>query len=792
MKQTTTLDLTGMYCAACAGRIEKVLGGTPGVESAYVNFATERATVAHDETATSVERLIERVVDAGYGATPRVGAASRRGRSLDEDDARRQARHDDLVRRVVVSGALSVVVAILAMPLMSAAGPAGHDLLHRWMEPVDSFGRNIAPWLYRLPADGLRWASFLLTLPIVLWSGREIYRAAWNGARHRQADMNTLISVGTGAAFIQSLFATLGSGWYERYGLAPDVYWEAVAWIITLVLTGRLLESGARGRAAGAVRRLLDMTPPVAHVVREGREVDIEVEDVALGDRVVLRPGERVPVDGQITEGHSAIDESMLTGESLPVSKAPEAMVFAGTLNGHGSLQFIATRLGGDTFLGQIAGLVESAQGSRAPIQRLADRVASVFVPIVIVVAILTAVIWLLVGPEPRALYAMTAAVTVLIIACPCALGLATPTAIMVGAGRAAEFGILIRDASALEVAARLDTILMDKTGTLTEGRPRVTDVVALGSESELLALAAAAERRSEHPLARAIVAEAEARGFLDSLEVTSFEATPGGGVSARVDARELRLGTAAFLATQGIVIEADSLPSREAALLADQGRTTLFVAADGVLLGWIGLADTVKPNAAAVVSRLQSMGLHVAIVSGDSAAAAHFIARETGITDVRAPVLPADKAHVVRSFQSSGHRVAMVGDGINDAPALAAADVGIAIGTGADIAIEAADIALVRGDLVGVAEAILLSRRTLATVRQNLVWAFGYNVIGIPIAAGVLYPAFGLTLSPVLASLAMAISSVSVVLNSLRLRGARLTDGPPRHRMKTGRSDRI
>ncbi|MDZ4805519.1 MAG: heavy metal translocating P-type ATPase, partial [Candidatus Eisenbacteria bacterium] len=623
MKRTTTLDLTGMYCAACAGRIEKVLGATPGVDSAYVNFATERATVAHDETATSVERLIERVKDAGYGAMPRASAASRRGRSLDEEDARRQSRHEALVRRVTVSGVLSVVVAILAMPLMTTTGPAGHDLLHRLMAPVDSFGRLALPWLYRLPADGLRWASFLLTLPIVLWSGRDIYRAAWNGARHRVADMNTLISVGTGAAFIQSLLATLGSRWYEAAGLAPDVYWEAVAWIITLVLTGRLLESRARRRAAGAVRRLLDLAPPIAHVLRDDREVDLEVEDVALDDQLVLRPGERIPVDGRVTEGSSAIDESMLTGESMPVEKAPGAAVFAGTLNGNGSLRIIATRLGGDTLLGQIAGLVESAQGSRAPIQRLADRVSSVFVPVVILIALVAAAVWLLVGPEPRALYAMTAAVTVLIIACPCALGLATPTAIMVGAGRAAELGILIRDAAALEVAASVDTVLLDKTGTLTEGRPRVTDVMALGSESDLLALAAAAERRSEHPLARAIVAEAEARGVIQSFEVTSFEAMPGGGVSARIGDRDIRLGTAAFLALHGIVIAADSGPALDAARLAESGRTTLFVAVDGKLAGLIGLSDTVKPNAAAVVSRLKSMGLHVALLSGDSAAAA-------------------------------------------------------------------------------------------------------------------------------------------------------------------------
>jgi len=775
MKRNTTLDLTGMYCAACAGRIEKVLAKTPGVESAYVNFATERATVTHDDDAAAVEKLIARVADAGYGAAVRPSAASRRGRGMDEEEARRRAKHADLARRVAVSGGLAVIMALLSMPLMTSVGPAGHDLWHRLMAPVDTFGRSVAPWLYAVPGDTLRWLSFALTLPIVLWAGRDIYLAAWNGARHRTADMNTLIAVGTGAAFAQSLAATIGARAYARAGLPPDVYWESVAWIITLVLTGRWLESRARGRAAGAVRGLLELTPQVAHVVRDDREVDLDVDDVVVGDRLVLRPGERVPVDGRVATGASTMDESMLTGESLPVEKEPGDIVHAGTLNGTGSLTVVATRIGEDTTVGRIAAFVEAAQGSRAPIQRLADRVAAVFVPIVMLIALVAGIAWLLFGPEPRLWYAVSAAVTVLIIACPCALGLATPTAVMVGTGRAAELGILIRNAAALEVAGRVDVVLFDKTGTLTEGRPRVSTVVA-EDERDMLRLAAAAESRSEHPLGRAVVAEAAARGLTLS-EVQRFEAVPGGGVRARVGHQEVRLGTAAFLSGDGIEVPADGAYAAAASRVAKEGGTALWVTVDRTVRGVIGLSDTLKPNAKEAVDRLRAFGLHVALVSGDSAAAARAVGRAVGIDDVRAPVLPADKAGVVAAFQSDGRRVAMVGDGINDAPALAAADLGIAIGTGADIAVETADIALVRGNLLGVAEAMHLSRRTLATIRQNLAWAFGYNLVGIPVAAGLLFPFTGLLLSPVFAGLAMAVSSVSVVTNSLRLKATRLRD---------------
>jgi Cu+-exporting ATPase len=775
MKRNTTLDLTGMYCAACAGRIEKVLAKTPGVESAYVNFATERASVTHDDDTAAVEKLIARVGDAGYGAAVRPSAASRRGRALDEEEARRHAKHRDLARRVAVSGALSVVMAIVAMPLMSATGPSGHDLWHRVMAPVDGLGRGVMPWLYAVSHDALRWLAFVLTLPIVLWAGRDIYRAAWNGARHGNADMNTLIAVGTGAAFVQSLAATVFARAYERAGLSPDVYWEAVAWIITLVLLGRWLESRARGRAAGAVRGLLELTPQVAHVVRDEREIDLDVDEVVVGDHLVIRPGERVPVDGVVESGASTMDESMLTGESLPVDKTAGAPVHAGTLNGTGALSVTATRVGEATLVGRIASFVEAAQGSRAPIQRLADRVAAVFVPVVIAIALLAGAVWLVVGPEPRFLYAMSAAVTVLIIACPCALGLATPTAVMVGTGRAAELGILIRNAAALEVAGRVDVVLLDKTGTITEGKPRVTSITA-DDERALLTLAAAAESRSEHPLGRAVVAEAKARG-LAVPAVDDFRAVPGGGVVARVSGKDVRIGTPLFLSGHGVTVTTGDRWSAAADAVAESGGTALFVAVDGAMRGVIGLADTVKPGAREAVAQLHSLGLHVAMVSGDSTAAATAIGRTVGIDDVRAPVLPEDKAAVVASFQQAGRRVAMVGDGINDAPALAAADLGIAIGTGADIAVEAADIALVRGELAGVARAIHLSRRTLAVIRQNLGWAFGYNLVGIPVAAGVLYPFTGLMLSPVFASLAMAVSSVSVVTNSLRLKGTRLPD---------------
>jgi Cu+-exporting ATPase len=781
MKTTATLDIEGMTCAACATRIEKVLEKTPGVASGYVNLAAEKATVTFDDDAVGVERLIERVTNAGYGARLRSAADSHRGRALDEEEARHRRKHADLFRRFVVAAGSGVLVALLSMPLMSrehtGGGPAAHDVLHRLMAPFDAAVRGVLPWLYSLDTTLLLWLSLALTLPVVFWSGRDIYRAAWNGARHRAADMNTLIAIGTGAAFLQSLAVTLFEGAFRRAGLPGGVYYEAVVWILALVLLGRFLESRARRRASDAVRRLLDLAPPVARVIRDGRELEIELEDVVPGDLVLVRPGERIPVDGRIEDGASTVDESMLTGESLPVEKGPGALVFAGTLNASGAFRYRVTRVGAETLLSQIARLVEEAQGSRAPIQRLADRVSAIFVPVVVGLALVSGVAWLLLGPEPKLLYALTSVVTVLIIACPCALGLATPTAIMVATGRGAEQGILIRNAAALEVAGRVTTVLLDKTGTLTEGRPVLTAIAPLDpfAEADLLRLLGGAERRSEHPLARAIVRAAEERGLALS-EPSRFEASPGGGVSAVVEERSLLVGTRRFLEEQGLPSAALDRLERATGTLGGGGATRLYVAIDGAPAGALALADVVKPTSREAVARMKALGLRVALISGDSAEAARAVADEVGIDDVRAPVLPADKSAEVSRRRAAGEVVAMVGDGINDAPALAAADVGIAIGAGADVALEAADLTLVRGDLSGVAGAIALSRRTLGTIRQNLFWAFAYNVVGIPVAAGVLYPAFGLLLSPVLASLAMAFSSVTVVTNSLRLRGYRPT----------------
>ena len=776
MKTTVGLQLQGMSCAACAGRIEKALRESHGVESCYVNFAAEKATVTYDDGATALLRLLQAVKDAGYDARERpTGGALTRG-VLEADAAERAARHRELGRRFGVSAVLALLAMFLSMPLMTPArhahGPQAHDLFMKLLAPLEALTRAGLPWLYAIDRSVLYWILLLLTLPAVLWTGREFYVAAWKGFRHRAADMNTLIAVGTGAAFLHSLAVTLLAPAFERAGLPADVYYEAVTWIIALVLLGRWLESRARGRASDAIRALMTLQPPLAHVLRDGREVELEVEDLEVGDRVIVRPGEKIPADGRVIDGVSSVDESMLTGESMPVDKSVESGLYAGTLNRSGSVRFEVTRLGSDTLLAQIVRLVEAAQGSRAPIQRLADRVAAVFVPTVIGLALLAGLIWLLFGPPPAILYALVATVTVLIIACPCAVGLATPTALMVGTGKGAEQGVLIRNGEALEAAGRIQTVLLDKTGTVTEGRPRLTDAQPLGrfAAGELVRLAAGAESRSEHPLAEALRAAARERR-IDLPEPESFEALPGLGLVARLEGREVVVGQRALLESRGVT---GSAPAGEIARLEGEGKTVLLVAVGGELAGLLAVADTIKPGAAAAVARLKSLGLEVVLLTGDSEPAAAAVARAVGIDAVHARMLPADKVAEVERRQAAGRRVAMVGDGINDAPALARADVGIAIGTGADVAMEAADITLIRGDLNGVATAIALSRATLRVIRQNLFWAFAYNVVGIPLAAGVLYPALGILLSPVIASLAMAFSSVTVVSNSLRLRGFR------------------
>jgi len=697
------LPLTGMSCAACARSIENQLSGTPGVATAHVNFATSTATVEFDPARTAVRDLVGAIEELGYGVPqPEAG--------VDVEEQSRRQEYAALQRRLLLAAGLSVPVVALGM----------------W------------PGLMQLHA--MSWIQLALAAPVVCFAGAPFFKDAWIALRHRSANMNTLISLGTGTAFLYSLLVTIEGG--------HQVYYEAAAVIVTLILLGRLLEARARGRASEAIRRLRELQPKTARVIRDGAESDIPIEQVRISDIVVVRPGEKIPVDGAVREGDSAVDESMLTGESMPVDKKAGDAVFGGTINRSGSLRLEARKIGRATALQQMIELVRQAQGSRAPVARLADVVSGYFTVAVLAVAAVTFLVWLAFAPLS---FALENFVAVLIIACPCALGLATPTAIMVGTGRGAERGILIKGGEALEAAARIDTVILDKTGTITRGAPRVTDVVPASgfSVDELLRLAASAERYSEHPVGQAVVAHAKELSI--PLEPASdFRAIAGHGVVARVNGHEVTVGA----------------PHLE-------GKTAIEITVDGKIAGAIGIADTVKSEAAAAVRRLHDMGIEVWMVTGDNRPTAEDVARQVGIQHVLAAVLPEGKLAEVRKLQAAGKKVAMVGDGINDAPALAQADVGIAMGTGTDIAMEAGDITLMRGDLNGVADALDLARRTMRVIRQNLFWAFAYNAIGIPVAAGVLYPFTGWLLSPMLASAAMALSSVTVVTNSLRLKRA-------------------
>jgi P-type Cu+ transporter len=649
---------------------------------------------------------------------------------------------------------------------------------------VDLLGRLLMPVAMQLDeavrarvALDMRWLKLglaLLTLPVVTWSGQQFYRGTWSGFKHRTADMNTLIGLGTGAAFLYSLVATLAPGVFTRAGLPADVYYEAVSTIIALILLGRLAEARAKGRTSEAIRRLAGLRARTAHVLRDGTEVDVPVEAVVPGDLLIVKPGEKIPVDGVVTDGASAVDESMLTGEPMPVAKKIGDEVIGATINTTGSVTFRATRVGKDSALGQIVQLVEDAQATKAPIQRLADRVAGVFVPIVIAVAIAAFVAWFDFGPQPAAIFATVAFVTVLIIACPCALGLATPTAILVGTGKAAEHGILIRSGEALERLAKVRTVLLDKTGTITAGKPVVTHIVTAKrpdgtpiATAEVLKWAASVEQRSEHPLAVAILRAAKDKQ-VELLPVEKFAVMEGRGARGTVDRRIVEVISLRHARERSL--ELGTL-GQDADRLAAQGRTPVIVVVNNTVYAVIAISDPITPTAKDAIVRLKKMGLAVTMVSGDSKRGAEAVAQEVAIDDVIPEVLPSQKADLVRKLQKQGSHVAMVGDGINDAPALAQADVGIAIGTGTDIAMEASDVTLIRADLRGVVTAIQLAKRTMRTIRWNLVWAFGYNVVLIPVAAGVLYPITGWLLSPVLASAAMAWSSLSVVLNSLTLR---------------------
>jgi Cu+-exporting ATPase len=746
------LALAGMTCAACAQRIERGLSKSPGVSAARVNFATERATVEYDPRRTDVSELRRRVEGLGYGATD-AGAGDRAAQLERDEESRREERRD-LSRRLAVA-------AILSLPVLAVAMSHGRVALFnvRW----------------------INWLQLALTAPVVLYSGAPFYRGAWAALRHGAADMNTLIATGTGAAFAYSLVATIAPRLVEAgvvmNGMTANgapmvpVYFEAASIIIALILAGRLLEARAKGRATDAIKKLAGLQPRTARVVREGgRYEDVPIADVVAGDVILVRPGEKIPTDGTVTSGRSSVDESMLTGESRPVLKESGGEVVGATVNGAGSFEFRATRVGRETVLQQIVRMVEEAQGRRAPIARLADVVSGYFTPIVIIIAVVTFAVWFVASPaDTRLAAALVHMVSVLIIACPCALGLATPTAVMVGTGRGAESGVLIKGGETLETAHKIRVVVLDKTGTITEGRPALTDIVAAADfdEGELLRLAASVERASEHPLGESIVRRAEERKLKLS-RVENFIPLAGRGVEADVEGRRVTVGSIRLLEERGVNLEG---MSARAASLASEAKTPVCVAVDSRMAGLLAVADPVRPESREAIAALKSLGLEVLMITGDDRRTAETVARVVGIERVLAEVLPEGKAEEVKKLQAAGEVVAMVGDGINDAPALAQSDIGIAIGTGTDIAIEAADITLVGGSLRGVVTAIALSRRTMRVIKQNLFWAFIYNTLGIPLAAGAFYPVLGWTLTPVFASAAMALSSVSVVANSLRLR---------------------
>ena len=743
----TTLAIDGMTCAACVGHVESALSAVEGVAAASVNLATERATVDYVPGVTGIADIRRAVSDSGYAASAVVG-----------DDPGDGSTAKNL-RALQLKFSVSLVIAAAIMALMAA--PYVRDVL-----PVR-----------------LDLLLLVLATPVQFWAGRGFYESAWGAAKHLTSNMNTLVAVGTSVAYLYSVAVTIfGTSSFFK-GQVVDTYFDTSTAIIGLVLFGRFLEARAKRRASNAIDALMRLQPNTARVIRDDQQVDISIEDIAVGDHIVVRPGERIPVDGVVATGSSSVDESMLTGESSAVFKQPEDEVYGATVNGRGSLTFVATKVGHDTMLANIIRLVEEAQGSKAPIQRLADLISAYFVPAVIGVSAAVFLVWLAFGPEPSYVTAILTAVAVLIIACPCAMGLATPTAIMVGTGKGAEHGVLIRSAEALERLHAVDVVVLDKTGTLTVGRPQVTSIsIDQAPENELLTLAASVEQRSEHPLAEAIVSHAVERG-LELADVHDFSALPGAGVTATVGNCSVVIGNRKLMQDQGL-----SIGNLESAAEAVEvaGHTSVYVGLDGRVVGVIGIADTLKPESAQTIADLRGKGIDVVMLTGDNSRTACSVAAAAGIDDVIAQVLPSEKADRVLGIQRQGRIVAMVGDGINDAPALAQADIGIAIGTGTDVAIEAADITLVGGDLRAVPTAIDLSRATMRVIRQNLFWAFAYNVALIPIAAGVLYllfansgvpqilsPVLGESgfLNPILAAAAMAISSVTVVTNSLRLK---------------------
>ena len=762
--QKVTLPVEGMTCAACQANVQRALTAAPGVARANVNLMMHQATVHYDPAATDPARLVAAINDTGY--VSRLPHADS-GTGEDEERERAHAReYADLRLKSLLSLGLGAIAMIGSMPLMGGGEHGAHsnDPLINWaMRVIDPPLRQAAPRLYAVDPELLMFALLAATVLVMSWAGRHFFVRAWKGLRHRNADMNTLIAIGTGAAFIHSVAATFGAR-------ATDVYYEAIIIIIALVLLGNAMEARAKRNTTRALRQLAKLQPSQARIRRNGTERDVPIAEVHTGDTVIVKPGERIPVDGILRQGAGAVDESMLTGESIPVDKQPGDRVIGATINTSGALEIEATSVGAASVLARIVTLMREAQGSQAPIQRLADRISAVFVPLVLSIAVVTFAVWMIVPASPTIAGAMTAAVAVLIIACPCAMGLAVPTAVMVASGRGAAAGVLIKGGEPLERLSEVDTVVFDKTGTLTQGTPKVVDFQLIaGDREQVIGAVAAAESRSEHPLAKAIAAYPATSGHHT---VSDFSAVAGRGVSATVDGHRLIVGTQAFLEQSSINTSAvtDTVASWTA-----QGRTVVIAAIDGAVAAVFAIADALRPESRTVVGNLRRRGLRVVMLSGDRRATADAVAKQVGLDEVIAEVLPDGKVDAIKSLQRQGRRVAMIGDGLNDAPALAQSDVGIAMASGTDIAAEAAAVTLMRSDLTGVEQAIVLSQKTMKTMKQNLFWAFIYNVVGIPVAAGVLYPAFGILLSPILASAAMAFSSVSVVSNSLRLRGARI-----------------
>jgi len=745
--QTVRLGIEGMHCASCVARVEQELTRTPGVVDATVNLMSEEATVSYLPQTADVAGLEDAVRRAGY--TPRPAPAAGED-VVERQDRDREREYRMLMRKFWFAAVISVPVVVLSYP--------------------DLFG--LAAWsFFAKGADSLWWvwrALGLVTLPVMVWAGGQFYTGAWQALRHRTANMYTLIALGISAAWLYSTVAVWWPSIFPKASFAQE-YYDVSAVVVALVTLGMALEVKAKGRSSEAIRKLIGLQAKTARVIRDGHELDLPIEQVLVGDTVVVRPGEKVPVDGVITEGESSLDESMVTGESLPVDKTVGDEVIGATINKTGAFRFRATKVGADTALASIVRMVGDAQATKLPIQRVVDQVAGVFVPAVMIIAIVAFVVWFDLGPTPALAYAVIVAVTVLIIACPCALGLATPTSLTVGMGKGAEQGVLFRGGDALQAARALQVIVLDKTGTITHGQPALTDVITAAGfkEAAVLRVAAAVERDSEHPLAQAIVTGASGRD-LDVPRPGRFAAIPGHGVQAEVEGQTVLLGNRKLMADRGI---ATSELDERAQQLAGDGKTPMYVAIDGAPAGLVAVADTTKPDSVAAIARLRGAGLEVVMMTGDNERTAQAIARQVGVDRVLAEVLPQDKAHEVQKLQLEGKKVGMVGDGINDAPALTQADVGFAIGTGTDVAIEASDVTLVGGSLQSVATAIEISQATMRNIKQNLLGALIYNGAGLPIAAGVFYPLFGVLLSPLIGAAAMAFSSLTVVSNANRLR---------------------